>query len=63
LPQVNVLPTGGIKIEDIADWLVAGARAVGVGAPLIGDATAGGSMSALAARARHAVSAVAFARS
>jgi 2-dehydro-3-deoxyphosphogluconate aldolase/(4S)-4-hydroxy-2-oxoglutarate aldolase len=63
LPQIDVMPTGGIKIEDIADWLLAGAKAVGVGSPLIGDAASGGSMKALAARARHAVSAVAFARS
>jgi 2-dehydro-3-deoxyphosphogluconate aldolase/(4S)-4-hydroxy-2-oxoglutarate aldolase len=63
LPQINVMPTGGIKIEDIADWLLAGAKAVGVGSPLIGDAASGGNMKALAARARHAVSAVAFARS
>jgi len=63
LPQIDVMPTGGIKIEDIADWLLAGAKAVGVGSPLIGDAATGGAMKALAARARHAVSAVAFARS
>ena len=63
LPQINVMPTGGVKIEDIADWLLAGAKAVGVGSPLVGDAATGGSMKALAARARHAVSAVAFARS
>jgi 2-dehydro-3-deoxyphosphogluconate aldolase / (4S)-4-hydroxy-2-oxoglutarate aldolase len=63
LPHIRVMPTGGINIEDIADWLFAGAEAVGVGAPLIGDAATGGSLTALAARARHAVSAVAFARS
>ncbi|GIM96675.1 bifunctional 4-hydroxy-2-oxoglutarate aldolase/2-dehydro-3-deoxy-phosphogluconate aldolase [Paractinoplanes toevensis] len=63
LPQIKVMPTGGIKIEDIADWLFAGAKAVGLGGPLIGDAATGGSLPALAARARHAVSAVAFARS
>lgn len=63
LPQINVMPTGGIKIEDIADWLLAGAKAVGVGSPLIGDAASGGNLKALAARARHAVSAVSFARS
>jgi 2-dehydro-3-deoxyphosphogluconate aldolase/(4S)-4-hydroxy-2-oxoglutarate aldolase len=63
LPKVDIMPTGGIKIEDIADWLFAGAKAVGLGGPLIGDAAAGGSLHALAARARHAVSAVAFARS
>jgi 2-dehydro-3-deoxyphosphogluconate aldolase/(4S)-4-hydroxy-2-oxoglutarate aldolase len=63
LPQIGIMPTGGIKIEDIADWLFAGAKAVGVGGPLIGDATSGGSLDALRARARHAVSAVTFARS
>ena len=63
LPDVKIMPTGGVKIEDIADWLLAGASAVGVGGPLIGDAASGGSLVALAARARHAVSAVAFARS
>lgn len=63
LPQINVMTTGGIKIEDIADWLFAGAKAVGLGGPLVGDAVVGGSLKSLAARARHAVSAVAFARS
>ncbi|MET0422878.1 MAG: bifunctional 4-hydroxy-2-oxoglutarate aldolase/2-dehydro-3-deoxy-phosphogluconate aldolase, partial [Actinoplanes sp.] len=63
LPQVNVMPTGGIKVEDIADWLRAGAKAVGLGGPLVGDAVTGGNLAALGARARHAVSAVAFARS
>jgi 2-dehydro-3-deoxyphosphogluconate aldolase/(4S)-4-hydroxy-2-oxoglutarate aldolase len=63
LPQIDVMPTGGVKIEDIADWLLAGAKAVGVGSPLVGDAATGGNMKALAARAKHAVSAVGFARS
>jgi 2-dehydro-3-deoxyphosphogluconate aldolase/(4S)-4-hydroxy-2-oxoglutarate aldolase len=63
LPQVGIMPTGGIKIEDIADWLRAGARAVGLGGPLIGDAATGGDLVALAERARLAVSAVAYARS
>jgi len=62
LPQVDIMPTGGVKIEDIADWLFAGAKAVGVGSPLIGDATTGGSLEALRARAKHAMSAVTFAR-
>lgn len=63
LPAVRIMPTGGVRIEDVADWLLAGASAVGVGGPLIGDAASGGSLVALAARARQAVSAVAFARS
>jgi 2-dehydro-3-deoxyphosphogluconate aldolase / (4S)-4-hydroxy-2-oxoglutarate aldolase len=63
LPGARIMPTGGIKIEDVADWLTAGAVAVGLGSPLIGDATAGGDLRKLAARARQAVSAVAIARS
>ncbi|AEV87698.1 2-keto-3-deoxy-phosphogluconate aldolase [Actinoplanes sp. SE50] len=63
LPNVRIMPTGGIDLDDIADWLTAGAAAVGLGGPLIGDAATGGSLTALAARAKHAVDAVTFARS
>jgi 2-dehydro-3-deoxyphosphogluconate aldolase/(4S)-4-hydroxy-2-oxoglutarate aldolase len=57
------MPTGGIEIADIATWLSAGAVAVGLGGPLIGDAATGGSLAQLAVRARRAADAVAFARS
>jgi 2-dehydro-3-deoxyphosphogluconate aldolase/(4S)-4-hydroxy-2-oxoglutarate aldolase len=63
LPGARIMPTGGIKIEDVADWLTAGAVAVGLGSPLIGDAASGGDLRKLATRARQAVSAVAIARS
>jgi 2-dehydro-3-deoxyphosphogluconate aldolase / (4S)-4-hydroxy-2-oxoglutarate aldolase len=63
LPDVRIMPTGGIAIDDVAAWLTAGAAAVGLGGPLIGDAAAGGSRTALADRARRAADAVAFARS
>ncbi|BCY14018.1 bifunctional 4-hydroxy-2-oxoglutarate aldolase/2-dehydro-3-deoxy-phosphogluconate aldolase [Actinoplanes sp. L3-i22] len=63
LPQVRILPTGGINLDDIGAWLGAGAAAVGLGGPLIGDAGTGGSLTALADRARRAVDAVATARS
>jgi 2-dehydro-3-deoxyphosphogluconate aldolase/(4S)-4-hydroxy-2-oxoglutarate aldolase len=63
LPAARIMPTGGVKLEDVADWLMAGAAAVGLGSPLIGDAASGGNLRALAERARHAVSAVAIARS
>jgi 2-dehydro-3-deoxyphosphogluconate aldolase/(4S)-4-hydroxy-2-oxoglutarate aldolase len=63
LPDVRIMPTGGIEIGDIATWLAAGAAAVGLGTPLIGDATTGGSLAQLATRARRAADAVAFARS
>jgi 2-dehydro-3-deoxyphosphogluconate aldolase / (4S)-4-hydroxy-2-oxoglutarate aldolase len=63
LPDVRIMPTGGIDIADIAPWLTAGAAAVGLGGPLIGDAATGGSLAQLAVRARRAADAVAFARS
>ena len=63
LPEVRIIPTGGIALTDIGDWLGAGALAVGLGGPLVGDAGRGGSLSALADRARRAVAAVHAARS
>jgi 2-dehydro-3-deoxyphosphogluconate aldolase/(4S)-4-hydroxy-2-oxoglutarate aldolase len=63
LPDVRIMPTGGIDLGDVAAWLTAGASAVGMGAPLLGDAASGGSLTALADRARRAADAVAFARS
>ncbi|GAA2477485.1 bifunctional 4-hydroxy-2-oxoglutarate aldolase/2-dehydro-3-deoxy-phosphogluconate aldolase [Winogradskya humida] len=63
LPGLRIMPTGGIEISDIATWLSAGAAAVGLGSPLVGDAVRGGSLAALARRARHAADAVAYARS
>jgi 2-dehydro-3-deoxyphosphogluconate aldolase/(4S)-4-hydroxy-2-oxoglutarate aldolase len=35
LPQIPIVPTGGISLEHVAGYLKAGAIAVGVGAPLI----------------------------
>ncbi len=63
LPDVRIMPTGGIDLADVATWLGNGASAVGLGSPLIGDAASGGSLTALAERARRAADAVAFARS
>lgn len=63
LPDVRIMPTGGIAIADVATWLTGGAVAVGLGGPLLGDAASGGSLAALADRARRAVDAVASARS
>jgi 2-dehydro-3-deoxyphosphogluconate aldolase/(4S)-4-hydroxy-2-oxoglutarate aldolase len=63
LPDVRIMPTGGIDIADVATWLSNGASAVGLGGPLLGDAASGGSLAALAERARRAADAVAYARS
>ncbi|MEU1513231.1 bifunctional 4-hydroxy-2-oxoglutarate aldolase/2-dehydro-3-deoxy-phosphogluconate aldolase [Streptomyces sp. NPDC005811] len=62
-PEVAVMPTGGIAIDDIPAWIRAGAQAVGLGGPLIRDALSGGDLTDLAGRARRALEAVAGARS
>jgi 2-dehydro-3-deoxyphosphogluconate aldolase / (4S)-4-hydroxy-2-oxoglutarate aldolase len=58
LPEVPLVPTGGVGIDDIGAYLTAGAVAVGIGSPLLGDAgDPGGDLGALADRARRAVAA------
>jgi 2-dehydro-3-deoxyphosphogluconate aldolase/(4S)-4-hydroxy-2-oxoglutarate aldolase len=37
LPDAVVVPTGGIRFDEVADWLAAGAHAVGVGNDLLRD--------------------------
>ena len=58
LPEIPLVPTGGVALEQIADYIAAGAVAVGLGGPLIGDALGGGSTAALGERARAALDAV-----
>lgn len=36
IPQANLMPTGGVSIENVGDWIRAGAVAVGAGGSLIG---------------------------
>jgi 2-dehydro-3-deoxyphosphogluconate aldolase/(4S)-4-hydroxy-2-oxoglutarate aldolase len=58
LPEVPLVPTGGVGLDDIGAYLDAGAAAVGIGAPLLGDAgDPGGDLAALGHRARRAVAA------
>jgi 2-dehydro-3-deoxyphosphogluconate aldolase/(4S)-4-hydroxy-2-oxoglutarate aldolase len=35
LPQVKLMPTGGVSIDNVGEWLKAGAVAVGVGSALL----------------------------
>jgi 2-dehydro-3-deoxyphosphogluconate aldolase/(4S)-4-hydroxy-2-oxoglutarate aldolase len=58
LPHIPLVPTGGVALDQIADYVAAGAVAVGLGGPLVGDALDGGSLTALAERARVALEAV-----
>lgn len=52
-PDVPFVPVGGVDAEHAAAYLGAGAIAVGVGSPLLGDAVTGGDLAGLAARARR----------
>jgi Entner-Doudoroff aldolase len=60
LPDIPIVPTGGVSADNVAEWFAAGAVAVGVGGTLIGDALDGGDLDALAARTRALVSAAAL---
>lgn len=35
LPQANIMPTGGVSLDNIADWFAAGVFAVGAGSNLV----------------------------
>jgi 2-dehydro-3-deoxyphosphogluconate aldolase/(4S)-4-hydroxy-2-oxoglutarate aldolase len=52
-PSVPFVPVGGVDADAAHEYLAAGAAAVGVGSPLLGDAASGGSLSDLRARARR----------
>ena len=56
-PTVGLVPTGGVGIEQVADYLAAGATAVGLGGALVGQTapTSQADLDAIAARASKAV--------
>ncbi|UEJ81589.1 bifunctional 4-hydroxy-2-oxoglutarate aldolase/2-dehydro-3-deoxy-phosphogluconate aldolase [Brachybacterium halotolerans subsp. kimchii] len=54
-PDLRVIPSGGVDLAAARAWLDAGADAVSVGGPLLGDAFRGGDLGALADRAREFV--------
>ncbi|MEC3981381.1 bifunctional 4-hydroxy-2-oxoglutarate aldolase/2-dehydro-3-deoxy-phosphogluconate aldolase [Amycolatopsis sp. H20-H5] len=55
MPDVPLVPTGGVHLADVEGYLGAGAIAVAAATPLLGDALAGGSLAGLAARASEFV--------
>ena len=59
LPGIPLIPVGGVDADAAREYLVAGALAVGVGSPLLGDALTGGDLDALAERAARFRQAVA----
>ncbi len=50
-PELPFVPVGGVDVATAGAYFAAGAVAVGVGAPLIGDAADGGDLDALRRRA------------
>ncbi|MDR6972884.1 bifunctional 4-hydroxy-2-oxoglutarate aldolase/2-dehydro-3-deoxy-phosphogluconate aldolase [Leifsonia shinshuensis] len=61
-PDIEVVPSGGVDLETASQWLAAGAAAVSVGGPLLGDAFQGGDLGALRERARAFVAVAAGGR-
>ena len=63
-PQIEMIPTGGVNLATIGDFLKAGACACGVGSELVDGATIkAGKYEVFEERARHYLAAVATARS
>lgn len=59
LPQAQMMPTGGVSIDNVAEWFKAGAVAVGAGGALTGG---GKSLDEITETAKKFVTAVAAAR-
>lgn len=62
MPFVPFVPVGGVDAELAAEYLAAGAVAVGIGSPLVGDAGRGGDLDALRARAAEFLTVAQIAR-
>jgi 2-dehydro-3-deoxyphosphogluconate aldolase/(4S)-4-hydroxy-2-oxoglutarate aldolase len=58
-PGMRIIPSGGIGIDDAADWIAAGALAVSLGGPLLRDAFSGGDLGSLTERSLQLSSLVA----
>jgi 2-dehydro-3-deoxyphosphogluconate aldolase/(4S)-4-hydroxy-2-oxoglutarate aldolase len=63
MPQVKLTPTGGVDLTTAADWIKAGAVAIGVGSSLVKkDLISGGKWDELSTLAKQYVDVVASAR-
>jgi 2-dehydro-3-deoxyphosphogluconate aldolase/(4S)-4-hydroxy-2-oxoglutarate aldolase len=51
-PDFDGIPSGGVDLDATREWLAAGAAAVSIGSPLLGDALKGGDLAALRERCR-----------
>jgi 2-dehydro-3-deoxyphosphogluconate aldolase/(4S)-4-hydroxy-2-oxoglutarate aldolase len=63
LPQIRLMPTGGVTLDNAGDWIRAGAVAVGLGSALVDTkAIESGRFEVITANARRVVSNIAAAR-
>ena len=63
MPQLKLMPTGGVSLDNAGDWIRAGAVAVGVGSSLLDQkAIEDGRLEVIAANARRIVASVSSAR-
>ena len=63
LPQVKLMPTGGVTVDNAGDWIRAGAVAVGVGSALVdAKAIASGSFDSIVEKSRRIIANVRAAR-
>lgn len=63
LPQIELIPTGGVSLKNVAELIAAGAFALGVGADLVDvSALRRGEGAAINEKAKQYVAAVAAAR-
>ena len=63
LPQVKLMPTGGVTVDNAGDWIRAGAVAVGVGSALLdAKALSSGDYTTITDNARRIIRNVTLAR-
>jgi 2-dehydro-3-deoxyphosphogluconate aldolase/(4S)-4-hydroxy-2-oxoglutarate aldolase len=63
MPQLRLMPTGGVTLDNAGDWIRAGAVAVGVGSALLDTkAIDEGRYDVIAGNARRIVASVASGR-
>ena len=64
MPQLKLMPTGGVTLDNAGDWIRAGAVAVGAGSALLDNAAIeSGRLEVITANARRIVASVGAARS
>jgi len=52
LPQANIMPTGGVSLSNLGEWIKSGAFAVGIGGDLTKDAVKTGNYDLITDKAR-----------